>query len=691
MSADPSRPTPHGGGQRQTAAVQPLVVSRTGEVHQSGVEGVAVVNTGLVGRDLTVSVVTATQAFWTEAFPAATPKAVDPLRRGPSGLLAAASRVVEFIGRAAELAELTTWRDLPSGLAVMLIHGPGGQGKTRLAAAFAAQCANDGWAVSQARHHTDPRPPIPVLDQATQHHGLLVVVDYAERWLQGDLERLFQDRFLYQGVPTRLLMLARLTGYWWKGLRHSLFKLNARADELPLGPLADTVAERQIAFDAARNSFAQVLGATHFSGLRPAGSLTDDAYQLALTLHMAALVAVDAHLRGATPPSDPDELSAYLLDREHDHWSTIRRNGQISLSAPTMGRVVGVATLTRPLPTPSAADVLTRVNLADSPATAQPLLDDHAICYPPTTPGTALEPLFPDRLGEDFLARLLPNTHANSPDQGDGWAGNLLTRLLLPATGETPPAHATTALTVLIETGSRWQHVRYDYLYPLLRQHPQLVVEAGGPSLVTLADYADIDLLHTLDPHLPQKHVDLDTGIAALTRRLTDHGLAQTIDELTQAALYMKLALRAGNAGFYDEALAATQQAVEIRQRLAQANPAAYEPDLASSLNSLGVKLSKLGQHREALAATQQAVEIRQRLAQANPAAYDPDLASSLHNLGVDLSKLGQHREALAAADEAVQIRRRLAQANPAAYEPDLALSLHNLGNRLSELGQYRE
>ncbi|MCA1656100.1 MAG: hypothetical protein LC635_06695, partial [Pseudonocardiaceae bacterium] len=74
-------------------------------------------NTGLVGGNFTVTVVTATEAFWTEAFPLATPNVVDPLRRGPSGLLAAGSRVVEFTGRTVELAKLTTWRDQPHELA----------------------------------------------------------------------------------------------------------------------------------------------------------------------------------------------------------------------------------------------------------------------------------------------------------------------------------------------------------------------------------------------------------------------------------------------------------------------------------------------------------------------------------------------------------------------------------------------
>jgi len=166
-----------------------------------------VANTGVVGGNLTLNVVSATDAFWTEAFPLITPAAADMLRCGPSGLLASGSRVVTFIGRAAELSTLTAWRDQAANLAVMLIHARGGQGKTRLAAAFAEQSAKDGWAVAQARHHSDPQPPAPALDNPAGRNGLLVVVDYAERWPRVDIERLFQSRFLRQGGPARVLLV----------------------------------------------------------------------------------------------------------------------------------------------------------------------------------------------------------------------------------------------------------------------------------------------------------------------------------------------------------------------------------------------------------------------------------------------------------------------------------------------------
>ncbi|HEX5117823.1 MAG TPA: tetratricopeptide repeat protein [Pseudonocardiaceae bacterium] len=661
--------------------------ARTGDVHQSATD-VAVANTGVVGGNFTINVSSVTETFWTEAFPLTVHRDLDPQRRGPSGLLATGSRVVPFFGRIDELARLTAWRDAPGDLSTMLVHAPGGQGKTRLAAAFAQRSAEDGWAVAQVRHNSDPGPPAPGIDQCTESCGLLVVVDYAERWPRVDLERLFQSRFLHQsGGPARVLLLSRPADYWWKSLANPLFKLNAGVDELPLGPLADTVAGRQIAFTMARDRFAQVLGATEFTELRPAGSLADQAYELVLTLHMAALVAVDAHLRSATAPTDPAELSSYLLDREYDHWHAMRDNGRISVSPTEMGRLVGLATLTRPLPTTVAADMVVVMGLADGPADALSLLGDHATCYPPTTAGTALEPLFPDRLGEDFLAQLLPG--AGTGGHSDGWATTLPRQLLLPAGGDPPAA----ALAILVETGRRWQHVRQDHLFPLLHENPRLVVETGGASLVTLAEYATLELLERLDAHLPDRdrHVDLDTGMVALTRRLTEHGLTTACDDATRGALQLKLGIRASNAGLYGEAVTAERAAVAAYRRLATVDPAGYEPDLATALNNLSASLSELDRRREALPSIQEAVAIRRRLAEAIPVAYLPDLAAALNNLGNVHAHLGDHAEALDVTEQAVDTYRRLVKTKPAAYEPELARSLSNLGRDLARLGRFAE
>ena len=135
-----------------------------------------------------------------------------------------------------------------------------------------------------------------------------------------------------------------------------------------------------------------------------------------------------------------------------------------------------------------------------------------------------------------------------------------------------------------------------------------------------------------------------------------------------------------------------TSQAVDHYQGLAAADAAAYEPDLARSLNSLGVRLWGLGRREEALAATQRAVAIRERLAAANAAAYEPDLARGLWGFawvrvegGVELE------QALASATRSVEIYRRLARRLPAVFTDDLRAARATLADALDALGRSEE
>ncbi|MER7658137.1 tetratricopeptide repeat protein [Streptomyces albidoflavus] len=125
-------------------------------------------------------------------------------------------------------------------------------------------------------------------------------------------------------------------------------------------------------------------------------------------------------------------------------------------------------------------------------------------------------------------------------------------------------------------------------------------------------------------------------------------------------------------------ALADLDRAINLAQQALATSPA-DTPRYPTILNNLGAMLSEVGRRDEALSVAAEAVAIRRRLAEENPASYEPNLASALNNLGNRLSEVGRQAEALAATKQAVAIYRRLAAASPAAYEPDLTASLSNL------------
>jgi tetratricopeptide (TPR) repeat protein len=672
------------------------------------------------------------------------------LREMPSRMLNARRAVVPFTGRASELAELREWRGGSPRLAVRWLHGPGGQGKSRLAAEFARDSAAAGWKVIAAFHGPDVDQPEPGsqdmrLDGAA---GLLVLIDYADRWLMSNLTWLFKNRLLHNpGVPTRVLMLAR-TADSWPAIRGMLDTYQPATSSSFLLPLSPQAGERTVMFGVARDSFAAVYQVTEPAGIAAPVNLDDPEFGLILAVHMAALVAVDASVSGRRLPQAMAGLTMYLLDREQLQW---RRLFDDNAAAPAAARVsyrtppgvmnqaVFTAALTGSVLPEEGARVLADLQL---PSPVQ-VLGDHAVCYPPagSRDTTVLEPLYPDRLTEDFLALTMPGHAADYPAQV--WAEPSATMLLTRDDDQQPPPWTPRALTFLASAALRWPHLRDGYLYPLLLRDPRLAVDAGNAALTAIAtlhhdDYDDHDVVEAIFAQLPrQRRVDLDAGIAALAARVFLHRILRTRDPAAQALnmdkfgnllanagrhlqavsvtqeaerifrqlaaadpgryewglafLLANLGSRLGQQGRPAEALPPTEEAIRIQRRLAAADPVANEPSLARSLANLGVFLGDLGRRAEAVTATKEAVGIRRRLAAADPASVEPDLAATLSNLGIALSKLERRAEALAVTEEAVGIRRRLAAADPAANDPSLAAELDNLGSRLSELGRRAE
>jgi len=85
--------------------------------------------------------------------------------------------------------------------------------------------------------------------------------------------------------------------------------------------------------------------------------------------------------------------------------------------------------------------------------------------------------------------------------------------------------------------------------------------------------------------------------------------------------------------------------------------------ELAAWWNNLAIRQAEVGQRTEALHSITEAVTHHRQLAQANPAAFLPNLATSLNNLANQLAAAGQQAQAVAAYDQAVAQLRPAAQA----------------------------
>jgi tetratricopeptide (TPR) repeat protein len=632
----------------------------------------------------------------------------------PSRLLNVRFQVVDFTGREQELAELACWRDArTTRLSARWLHGSGGQGKSRLAARLAELSATAGWKVVTVTHGPGSvLPPPGSQDMRTGGAvGLLVIIDYADRWPLSHLTWLFSNALFHHPMPTRFLMVAR--SIWpWPAIRAALSDQGADTSDQLLEPFGATtgIADRERMFAVARDCFAQRYDIANADHISPSGPLAAAGFGLTLALHMAALVAVDAYSRGVSRPADLPGLSAYLLDRERQHWTRLFENRGEGLDFQTppslMARVVFTAALTGATSYGQGMAFLDRLNRESDPSR---VLADHATCYPPLRAGAVLEPLYPDRLAEDFLALCLPG-HGITGFAAEPWAGRTIESLGTRNAEESPPAYTARMIQTLAAAAGpgRWPHVA-EYLASILRADPVMAVEAGNAALSAIAEIPGLDVavLEAIESQLPRgRRVSLDIGIAALTKRLANHRLTGTSDPAVRADVYREFASRASHAGLEADALEAAADAVAIHRALAKATPRAYQLDLIGSLINYSAHLAAAGQHVAALAASEEAMQICRPLAEAEPGTYGTYLAVTLNNLGLGLSRISRHQDALSFTEEAMTIHRSIEAAMLDRAEElhddedDQMLSaylllrpeLHiNLGKHLAALGRMEE
>ncbi|WDT59118.1 ATP-binding protein [Streptomyces sp. G7(2002)] len=630
----------------------------------------------------------------------------------PSRMLNARYRLVDFTGRERERAELAAWRDAPGPrLSATWLHGPGGHGKSRLADEFAAESAAAGWKVVTATHG-----PGAVLDPGRKSgadlrpdgaRGMLLVVDYADRWPVSHLTWLFSNRLLTSSLPTRLLLLAR-SSTAWPAVRSALEDVMAdtRDQELaPLGTPGGDPRARSAMFAAARDCFAARYGVPDPAVIAQPKDLERPEFGLVLAVHMAALVAVDAHVRGEQAPDDLAGLSAYLLNRERRHWTRLWENRLEGLdfsTAPSdMNRVVFTAALTGAVSPGDGSALLAGIGL-ERPLR---LLTDHGTCYPAAEPGAVLEPLYPDRLAEDFLALSLDG-HRVTGYPAAPWAAPTARTFSARAPDGAVPPSVTRGLTFLAAAAApgRWPHIA-GHLEQILRQDPSVAVAAGSAALTALAETTlPASVLASVETCFPEfGQPDLDAGIATFTARLVAERLPHTAAPAERGRLHQGLGFRLGRAGRAQEALAADEEAVRCFRKAAAAgtHPAGSpSPSPSSSLAAvsstspyisptatLATALLHLTQHAfdadapdRALHAAEEAAALFQDLAVADPAAHEPGLALALAQVGRGLAAAGYPDRAMAPTEQAVGIFWRLTATQPDRYETGLALALNNLG-----------
>lgn len=573
-----------------------------------------------------------------------------------------------------------------------------------------------------------------MLEQAAQIQSpLFLVVDYAEARTDAllTLARTLTQRST--PAPARLLLLARSAGEWLNDLHADpddhVSRLFLKAIEQRLTPLARRVADRQAEFVRALGAIAFQLrrSAEHIDS--PPG-IDTPSFERALDIHAAALAAL---LDESTPDdqSNPDrDPDLRVLHHEQRYW---RRTADSSgLPDPHQTRlkcVVAVATLFGADTDSEAIDLLHSLpSFQDENKTLLRRFVRWAReLYPGPVP---LNPLRPDRLGEDHVAATLvvePEIATTPPSAVD----DTRLRQALTVLGRGAPRHseAATALAqIAANTGRRFVDLAMTVATTLEDPRPLVgVIER------TVAANGQLEMVDLVLDKLPPTTLALaEVAVLANERALATHLRLPRRDPAVTAHLLIRLTSRLRQGGRYSDALSSVSHAVEIYRELAERDRETYLSNLASALHMRSVCLGDLGQHAEAIEPGVQAVDRFRQLASDAPEAYNTELANALNALGNRYKAIGMRQEALAVSEEAtglylglwdggaayvlpdlawslnnfavhlnavgdadralnvvtdaVELRRQLADRNPDAYRPDLASSLNNKANILDDL-----
>ena len=187
------------------------------------------------------------------------------------------------------------------------------------------------------------------------------------------------------------------------------------------------------------------------------------------------------------------------------------------------------------------------------------------------------------------------------------------------------------------------------------------------------------------------------TFFRALRDRLQADGDARTESLARLADASYDLGNLTHEIGDKRDALIAFQEALAIRQKLADAHPddTDFQNKLANSHISIGALMRETGGQAQALTSFESGLAIFRRLADAHPDVIDfqSSVAGSHNNIGTLLSETGRSDDAFAAYKAALAIRRRLDDTHPGVtdHQSNLAMSHDSMGSLLSATGKPAE
>ena len=627
-------------------------------------------------------------------------KGSEPLPEGapPSAFLNARYEVVPFMGRDDFVGEFMDWCKMANIIALRIVHGDGGTGKTRTMVELVKRLRHDGIRAGFLQKGTTTEKFEKILGDCVNRRTV-IVIDYADGWpnLRDLLQAVAIHKEAMNSGSLRIILLSRNAGEWVDSLAKSFDTLISEQCVRPMPSLP--IQDRETIFHQALESFSKHVAPATGSSL-PAPSLDESVFGRVLYVQMAAL-ATCLGLKF----SAPSDLLEKILAHEERYWllrmeEDLKRKPNVDEEKDVRLLVSAVA-LRDGASEDTVKAIHARLDL-DVGLEAKRIYRILRQLYPGSAKYVAS--LQPDILSEGLIGRVLPSFED---------ADDLLAKIF-----EDNDERALEVGFALLGRMSAENSEAADWILSLLKrgvgERAMLAVNAAlamvsdkdsdtreravhsrlGDTIASILERADTtDMAKQISDVIPQNTVSLRKAALWAEAKLVKHYRSQVQagakDQLDNLATSLNnLDNKQSALGQREAALTSTQEAMGIYQRLAKDRPDAFLPDLAMSLNNLGGDQSALGQREAALQSAQEAVKQYKQLAKDRPDAFLPNLATSLNNLGIRYSDLGQREAALQSSLEAIDIRRQLAKDRPDAFLPNLATSLNNLGMMQSALGQ---
>ncbi len=629
---------------------------------------------------------------------------VPGIERGPLQLIDARTGIVPFADRD-ELTALIDWACAPQAgngrdLALAVVTGAGGSGRTRLAVELCSALGRNGWGTGFVPDPADlGDAELTWLAEMESH--LLVVLDHAEERRTGNLARLLvhlRDRV----APTRVVLVARNAGQWLTDLLEGLeHRGEALGDPLGIalphepGDAAGIVARAAGAF------------ARHMRRPEP-GDVQVPRDQPWTTLDLVLLGwLLAARDNAADLPGSRDELYDEILRCELSAWQAeaIRR-GLEELPEATWRTAAATLSLLRPVTPEEARDVLSRLPEASAVPDAEGYARLLFEMLSRPAGGCALRPepiaehliiaTFVDGEGCEDPEKLLDQVLPESP----GAPGPDDTGCSTPGTGQTDARDARDERVCDAITRCTSQEVAaaVRLARSVLHHRPHLWVAAldvaqrqGGPFVTALEEAlkggADLPAITILAAIWPGDPVLRGVAVAALAR---------VLETSREPMNLLGLSTHLADAGDRVGALEMARKAVRIHRESADEDSTGQ--GLILPLANLASRLWDVGDHAGALNVEREVVGIHRRLTGEFRVFFGSRLVVSLAGWSARLVEAGNSaqavevlREAVGIHRETVEVYRGLSAELRRGFGPFLAMPLPALATQLAELEDFPE